>query len=134
MLSTKRQKLNLLSEMILFAKSNEKLEQPEHTFLLGIAKQLHISAKDFNNLINHPITYNCIKCYSERIIQFYKLVRLMQTENITTRSENFKIYNYGLRMGLNHNAISNVLFLMDRFKDLMIPDDVLLDAFKVQYN
>ncbi|AUC80694.1 hypothetical protein [Lacinutrix sp. Bg11-31] len=130
----KVEKLSLLSEMIAFAKADKNLKRLEYNFLLGISKQLNVSREDFDYLIEHPINYENLKSHSERIVQFHRLVLLTHIDKERTRSEEVKLYNYGLRMGLNHESITKVLYLMDGFPNMMVPAEVLIDIFKVQYN
>lgn len=128
------EKLSLLSEMIAFARVDNSLKEIEYNFLLGVAIQLGISQSDFEHLLTNPVTYVKLKSYSERIVQFHRLVLLMNIDNkITTRELN-KLHNFGLRMGLNFDAINKVLELMESFPNKLIPPDFLIDIFKVQYN
>lgn len=128
------EKLSLLSEMISFAKADKELKTIEYNFLLGVAQQLEISREDFDYLIEHPINYVHLKSHSERIVQFHRLVLLMHIDKERTRAEVVKLYNYGLKMGLNHESITKVLYLMEGFPDMIVPAEVLIDIFKVQYN
>lgn len=128
------EKLSLLSEMIAFAKQDVSIKTIEHNFLLSIAKQLDISEEDFNYLFQNPITYLNLKSHSERIVQFHRLILLMNLDHKVSKKELVKIHNFGLRMGLSHDAISRVLDLMDSFPNKIVPPDFLIDIFKVQYN
>ena len=128
------EKLSLLSEMIAFAINDSSLKNIEYDFLLGVAKQLDITREDFDYLINHPIDYKHLKSHSERIVQFHRLVLLMNIDGEITQEEIIKLHNFGLRMGLNHESINKVLYLMDSFPNKIVPPDVLIDIFKVQYN
>ncbi len=128
------EKLSLLSEMIAFAKTENELKPIEYNFLLGIAKQLEISQSDFDYLIHHPATYIPLKSHSERIVQFHRLILLMNISNDITKAKLVKIHNFGLRMGLNHDAINKVLDMMNSFPNKIVPPDMLIDIFKVQYN
>ena len=130
------EKLSLLSEMIAFAKYDKDIKHIEYNFLLGVAKQLEISREDFDYLIEHPINYIHLKSHSERIVQFHRLVLLMNIENQgDDGSKNvIKLYNFGLRMGLSHESITKVLYLMESFPNKIVPPDFLIDIFKVQYN
>ena len=130
------EKLSLLSEMIAFAKYDKDIKHIEYNFLLGVAKQLEISREDFDYLIEHPINYIHLKSHSERIVQFHRLVLLMNIENQgDDGSKNvIKLYNFGLRMGLSHESITKVLYLMESFPNKIVPPDVLIDIFKTQYN
>ncbi|MDO7171497.1 TerB family tellurite resistance protein [Mariniflexile sp. AS56] len=131
------EKLSLLSEMIAFAKYDKDIKHIEYNFLLGVAKQLEISREDFDYLIDNPINYIHLKSHSERIVQFHRLVLLMNIDgdNGDNNSKNvIKLYNFGLRMGLSHESITKVLYLMDSFPNKIVPPDVLIDIFKTQYN
>lgn len=128
------EKLSLLSEMIAFARVDNSLKEIEYNFLLGVAKQLGICQTDFEYLLTNPVTYVKLKSYSERIVQFHRLVLLMNIDNEITTRELIKLHNFGLRMGLNFDAINKVLELMESFPNKLIPPDFLIDIFKVQYN
>ena len=132
------EKLSLLSEMIAFAQYDKEMKDIEYNFLLGVAKQLDISREDFDYLIMHPVHYKHLKSHSERIVQFHRLVLLMnleqEHENNNTSKGIIKLYNFGLQMGLSHESISKVLYLMDSFPNKIVPPDVLIDIFKTQYN
>lgn len=128
------EKLSLLSEMIAFAKIENSLKPIEYSFLLAIAKQLEISREDFDYLIEHPVSYTHFKSHSERIVQFHRLVLLMNIDSEHTQNEITRLHNFGLRMGLSHESINKVLYLMESFPNKIVPPDVLIDIFKVQSN
>ncbi|EGV42930.1 TerB family tellurite resistance protein [Bizionia argentinensis JUB59] len=130
----KLEKLSLLSEMISFANNEKDLKPIEYSFLLAIAKQLGICRADFDYLTVNPITYIHLKSQSERIVQFHRLVLLMNIDVEHTLKSEIKLYNYGLRMGLSHESINKVLYIMEEFPNKIVPADVLIDIFKVQYN
>lgn len=128
------EKLSLLSEMIAFAKNDNNIKSIEYRFLQGVARQLEISQEDFEYLFLHPVTYVHLKSHSERIVQFHRLVLLMNLGHSADPKQLVKIHNFGLRMGLSHESINRVLDLMESFPDKVVPPDFLIDIFKVQYN
>lgn len=128
------EKLSLLSEMIAFAQTSANIKSIEYKFLLGVAQQLEISQEDFDYLFQHPVNYVHLKSHSERIVQFHRLVLLMNLNNEMTRKELVKLHNFGLRMGLSHESINRVLYLMESFPNKIVPPDFLIDIFKIQYN
>ena len=128
------EKLSLLSEMIAFAQIDTNIKSIEYKFLLGVARQLEISQKDFDYLFKYPVNYVHLKSHSERIVQFHRLVLLMNLDREITNKELVKLHNFGLRMGLSHESIHRVLDLMESFPNKMVPPDFLIDIFKVQYN
>lgn len=128
------EKLSLLSEMIAFARIDNTLKDIEYNFLLGVAKQLQITREDFDYLLDHPVTHINLKSHSERIVQFHRLVLLMNLDENIADKELIRLHNFGLRMGLSHEAINKVLDLMESFPNKIIPPDFLIDIFKIQYN
>lgn len=128
------EKLSLLSEMIAFAQTDTSIKTIEYKFLLGVAKQLEISQEDLVYLFEYPVSYVHLKSHSERIVQFHRLVLLMNLGQNITNKELVKLHNFGLRMGLSHESINRVLDLMESFPDKIVPPDILIDIFKVQYN
>lgn len=128
------EKLSLLSEMIAFAQTNDPIKTIEYNFLLGVAKQLEISQEDFDYLFEFPVNYVHLKSHSERIVQFHRLVLLMNLSQNISEKELRKLHNFGLRMGLGHESINRVLDLMESFPNKIVPPDFLIDIFKVQYN
>ena len=128
------EKLSLLSEMIAFAQIDANIKSIEYKFLLGVAKQLEISQEDFDYLFKYPVTYVHLKSHSERVVQFHRLVLLMNLEKEITTKELVKLHNFGLRMGLSHESINRVLDVMESFPNKIVPPDFLIEIFKVQYN
>ncbi|MDX1278135.1 hypothetical protein [Oceanihabitans sediminis] len=128
------EKLCLLSEMIAIAKGDNDMKNMEYHFLFEVAQQLKISREDFDYLIQHPVSYTHLQSHSERIVQFHRLVLLMSQDGEITSEELAKLYNFGIKTGLSQESISKVLFLMEGFPDKIVPAEVLIDVFKVQYN
>lgn len=128
------EKLSLLSEMIAFAQTESNIKSIEYNFLLGVARQLDICQEDFDYLIEYPVNYVHLKSHSERIVQFHRLVLLMNLEKKISNRELVKLHNFGLRMGLSHESINRVLDLMESFPNKIVPADFLIDIFKIQYN
>jgi hypothetical protein len=128
------EKLSLLSEMIAFAQIDANIKSIEYKFLLGVARQLEICQEDFDYLFQHPVTYVHLKSHSERIVQFHRLVLLMNLDQNICDKDLRKLHNFGLRMGLSHESINKVLHVMESFPNKIVPPDFLIEIFKVQYN
>ncbi len=128
------EKLSLLSEMIAFARIDNNLRAIEHKFLIGVAKQLEITREDYDYLLENPVTHINLKSHSERIVQFHRLILLMNLGSEITNKELIRLHNFGLRMGLSHESINRVLDLMESFPNKIVPPDFLIDIFKTQYN
>ena len=120
--------------MIAFAQTDTNIKSIEYKFLLGVARQLEISQEDFDYLFKYPVTYVHLKSHSERIVQFHRLVLLMNLDKDISEKELVKLHNFGLSMGLSHESINRVLDVMESFPNKIVPPDFLIEIFKVQYN
>ena len=84
----------------------------------------------FNTETEHVVP----KSEAERIVQFHRLVLLMNVDQVQTEKEIARLHNIGLGMGLRPTAIDQVLAVMHEFPNNVIPPQVLINIFKAHYN
>lgn len=133
-MANKVEKISLLSEMIACSNRNNKIKNDEYKFLSHVAKLLKVSKTDFQYLIANPNYSKPLASHSERVLQFYRFAHLTYPSTNREPIEVVELHNFGLRLGLNHESITRVLYLMDSFPAGFVPTDVLIDLFKIQYN
>lgn len=133
-MSSRAEKLSILSEMIAFARVNNKVSDPEYQFLLGVAEQLGVGKADFDALFKTEAKKVIPKTQADRILQFHRLVLLMNVDQEQDDLEIRKLHNIGLGMGLPPSAIEQVLTVMHQYPDKVIPPEVLINIFKAHYN
>ncbi|NHF57849.1 TerB family tellurite resistance protein [Flavobacteriaceae bacterium TP-CH-4] len=133
-MSTYKEKLSILSEMIAFAKIDKVVGDPEYNFLLGVASHLGVDRKTFDSLFEIEVEHVIPKTQADRIIHFHRLVLLMNVDRRQLEIEVSRLHNIGLGMGLPPSAIEQVLTLMHRYPDKIVPPEVLIDIFKAHYN
>lgn len=133
-MSTYEEKLSILSEMIAFAKVDDQVKELEYNFLLGVAAHLEVERAAFDALFEKESTHVIPKTQAERILQFHRLVLLMNVDQIQEDSEIRKLHNIGLTMGLPPTAIDQVLSIMHQYPNNVVPPEVLIDIFKAHYN
>ena len=133
-MSNYEEKLSILSEMISLARVNEGIKDVEFDFLWGVAEQLGVHRDDFETLFDSPARNIIPKTLLQRIIQFHRLVLLMNVDREQTFKEIDKLHNIGLRMGLPPSAIDQVLVVMHQYPDNIIPPEILIGIFKAHYN
>ena len=126
--------LSLLSEMITFVRSDHEVNQKEYNFIYAIALQFGIDKEELDELFNKNVKYSPPKPESERILQFHRLVLLMNVDEVQHPEEINKLREFGVRMGLSPFAIDRVLKIMNNFEDKIVPPNVLIDIFKTYYN
>lgn len=133
-MSTYEEKLSILSEMIAFAKVDDVVKEPEYNFLLGVASKLEIEKSVFDDLFENESDYIIPKTQADRIVQFHRLVLLMNVDKEQLQFEVSRLHNIGLSMGLPPSAISQVLEVMHQYPDKVVPPHVLINIFKAYYN
>ena len=128
------EKLSALSQLIAFARTGKAIKDVEYNFLVIIANQIGVSKIEFDKLLKKPVAHINLQTESERIVQFHRLLLLMNVDKEIENSELEKIHQLGLKMGLNIQAIDKTLEIMRQYKNNNIPPEVLLRIFKTYYN
>ncbi|MET6990144.1 TerB family tellurite resistance protein [Sediminicola arcticus] len=133
-MSTFEEKLSILSEMIAFARVDHSVKTEEYNFLLNVANQLGVDKQTFDSLFGKTAMPVFLKSEAERILQFHRLVLLMNVDSSDSSLEVALLHNIGLGMGLPPSAIEQVLTIMHRYPDKIIPPEILINIFKIHYN
>ncbi|WP_196886598.1 TerB family tellurite resistance protein [Aureivirga sp. CE67] len=128
------EKLSLLSQLIQFAKSDAPLNAEEYNFIVNIAEQLGVEKPELNSLLVKKVSIEIPKEESDRIVQFHRLVLLMNIDDTNKSKELEMIRNIGLKMGLSPIATDKVLETMHRYEDKIVPTEVLISIFQRHYN
>lgn len=130
----KNERLSLLSELIKMAKADNEVREVEFQFLLAIASQMGVTKDDFKALFEQYIEFNPPKIEFERIVQFQRLVLLMNVDLVIDEDEIEYIKDLGIRMGLHPMATNEVLKVMNEYENKVIPPDVLIGIFRTYHN
>ncbi|MFT4832410.1 MAG: hypothetical protein ACI815_002063 [Psychroserpens sp.] len=133
-MSTFEEKLSILSEMIAFARVDHSVKTEEYNFLLNVANQLGVDKQIFDSLFDKTALPVFLKSEAERILQFHRLVLLMNVDRTDSSLEVALLHNIGLGMGLPPTAIEQVLTIMHKYPDKIIPPEILINIFKIHYN
>ena len=133
-MSSYEEKLSILSEMIAFARADYSIKDSEYDFLLGVAHQLGVDKETFDTLFEVKVEKIIPKTQAERILQFHRLVLLMNVDQEQHHIEVSKLHNIGLGMGLPPSAIEQVLTIMHQYPNKIVPPEVLINIFKAHYN
>ena len=128
------EKHSLLAELIKLAKADGNIREVEFRFLLSIAAQMGVTKDDFKSLFEEYIEFNPPKMEAERIIQFQRLILLMNVDLNIDQSELDYIKDLGIRMGLHPSATNRVLEEMHKHPNKIIPPATLIDIFKTYHN
>lgn len=133
-MDTYQEKISLLQEMIAFALIDGELHDREYDFLEMVAMELEIEKPVFHQLFKNRGEVTVIKDEFHRICQFYRLALLMHIDGVLHETEQIKINEIGINMGLNPYAMKRVLNLMKNSPNRMVEGDILLAVFTEQHN
>lgn len=129
-----KEKLSLLRELIKLARCDHKVREQEYEFLLTIAQSINVSKEDFDSLFEKHIEFMPPESEFDRILQFHRLVLLMNVDQETSDLEIKFIKDIGIRLGLNPFATNQVLAEMNLYPEKVIPPEKLIEIFKAHYN
>ena len=129
-----KEKLSLLTELIKLARCDHQVREQEYQFLLTIAKSLDVSTEEFDSLFDTYIEFTPPESVFERILQFHRMVLLMNVDQETSDSEVEFLKDIGIRIGLDPMATNRVLIEMNKYPNKVIPPEKLIELFKEQFN
>lgn len=130
----KNERNSLLSELIKMAKADNTIRDVEFQFLLSIASQMGVSKDDFKELFEQYIDFNPPKMEFDRIVQFQRLILLMNVDLEIDIKELEYIKDLGIRMGLNPLATEEVLKIMYEYPNKIVPPEKLIGIFSTYHN
>ncbi|MGJ8666419.1 MAG: TerB family tellurite resistance protein [Patiriisocius sp.] len=123
----------LISDLIVIAKADDKIDEAEYDFIHRIAEKMHVSAKEVNDLFHEPLPSTKIPTEMGRITHFYKLVLIMNIDDETHESEITAIKQFGLKMGIRQGVVNQMLLKFAEGQKT-IPSEDILKIFKTYYN
>ncbi|MBU2020212.1 MAG: TerB family tellurite resistance protein [Bacteroidetes bacterium] len=125
---------SLLCELIQLAKADETISQAEFQFLMSMAGHLGLNQSDLESIIENPVEFDPPTSEGDRIIQFHRMVLLMNIDLSSTEEERQFLINSAIRMGLSPTATRAILNKMNEYPNKIVPPDVLISIFKTHYN
>jgi uncharacterized tellurite resistance protein B-like protein len=129
-----KERLSLLAELIKMAKADDEVREIEFDFLLILAQQMGVSKEDFKLLFEQYIAFHPPKLESERILQFQRLILIMNVDADMSQEELDYICELGMKMGLHPNATNEVLTIMNDYENKVVPPEKLIAIFKTFHN
>lgn len=133
-MSTYQEKLSILSEMIAFARVDKTIKQSEYNFLISVSENLGVAKSTLDALLLQKAEKKVLRSQVDRIVQFHRLLLLMNIDKKQTKTEITKLQNMGLKMGLPPSAIGQVLEIMHQYPNKVVPAEILINIFKAHYN
>lgn len=133
-MSEENEKLGLLAQLVKMAKADDKIRDIEFQFLLSLAAQMGVTKEDFKRLFEENIEFQPPRLESDRIIQFQRLILLMNVDLEIDEREMDYIKDLGIRMGLHPSATDTVLKEMYNYENKIVPPARLIEIFSTYHN
>ena len=124
---------SILRELIELSKI-DGVNNIEFQFLLTIASQIGVTKADFKVLFEQYIKFLPPVLEVDRIVQFHRLVLLMNVDAETSEKELDYLKTAGIKMGLNSLATEKVLNEMYKYPNKLIPNEKLFEIFQLFHN
>ena len=128
------EKKELLLEMIAFATVDSQLSKKGYDFLFLIANELNFEKGGFIDLLSQELPALPDNMKLNRIKQFYKLVVFFQNDGVLYKQDPDLIVHIAISMGLDTDAIRQLLKKVKNAPNTAIPDAVLWDIFNEELN
>lgn len=128
------QRNSLFSQLIRLAQSDGEINFQEFQFLLGLAKQLGLDKDELKELFEEHIDFHPPRIEYERIVQFQRLILMMNVDLEIDEKEIEYIRNIGFLMGLHPHAIEEILSVMNDYPNKVVPPEKLIQIFTTYHN
>lgn len=127
-------KKSLIQQLIDLAKSDNQVKDVEFQFILNLANQMGVSRSDLKEIFEQHIEFQPPKLEFDRIVQFQRLILLMNVDLEIDEKELDYIRNLGIRMGLHPAATNEVLKIMHDYPNKLVPPNKLIGIFQTYHN
>jgi uncharacterized tellurite resistance protein B-like protein len=129
-----QENLSLLAQLVKLANADDEIKEIEFQFIMSIAAQLGVTPEEFRSIFETYIDQTPPKLEGDRIVQFHRLVLLMNVDGETSEEELAKVRKMGVKMGLNPQAIDMVLKEMHDYPNKVVPPSRLIEIFSLFHN
>ena len=129
-----QEKMGLLSQLIELAKSDHHLSDKEKDFIHTLGKRMGLLENQIIELFQNPAPYSPVENEFDRILQFHRLVLLMNVDEHVSHQEMQETRIMGMKLGLHPEAIEEVLNRMFDYENNVIPPDDLMAIFLRHHN
>lgn len=127
-------KKSLIIQLIGLAKSDGNVHPDEIELIGKMMEQLGMDKSSLRSLFEEEIRVHPPKGDNERLLQFHRLVLIMNIDREIDREETKYLKNLGIQLGLLPAATNEILKVMKDYPNKVIPPERFVSIFKTFYN
>lgn len=125
---------SMISELIALSKVDGEISEMEVGFIKQIGNGMGLNDTEIVELFSNPTPFNPPDGQLDRIVQFQRMVLLMNVDSQVDVSEINHLQVMGLKMGLHPEAVKEILTRTSDYPNNAIPPDVLIQIHKKYFN
>jgi len=124
------------SDLLFIAKSDGKVTKNEYHLLLDIAKIIGLSEDEALDMINGENHFQSAKptSYHDRMQHLFQLLFIMKIDGDIDRKEIEAVKNIALYLGLNLNLTDDLIDVLRKHKNQLIPEKEMIEQVKKYLN
>ncbi len=134
MSTTQEEIKSMISELIELSKVDGHVSDQEIGFIQQIGNMMGLANEEILALFKTPAPFNPPDEHFDRIVQFQRMVLLMNVDQDVHPNELNHLKLMGMKLGLNPHAVNEVLEKMDDYPNNMIPPEDLLKIYSKHMN
>lgn len=128
------EKKSIISELIALSKVDGVVADDEVALIKQMGNMLGLSDPEILDLFQNPAPFKPPSAPMDRIVQFHRLVLLMNVDGEISPNEIQHLKLAGIKLGLDADAVEEVLIKMQEFENNLIPPDALLAIYTKHLN
>lgn len=132
----KARNMAVLAMLVQMAEADGDLDLAEQEFILDVAYQVQLTGDEVEEIFTHPKKFVLIPPRNEedRMTILYYLLFMMRIDGKILPKEEELCYKAGLRLGFNHDMVTDLIFVMKKHLHEELPEDALLNVIRKYLN
>ena len=126
----------ILAMLVQMAEADNDLDLAEQEFILEVAYQVGLTGDEVEEIFTEPSKFvlKPPKNEEDRMSILYYLLFMMRIDGKILPKEEEMCYKAGLRLGFNHDMVSDLIQVMKNYLFEELPEDALLDVVRKYLN
>ena len=129
-----QEKRSIISELIELSKIDGEISDEEVQLIKTMGNMIGMSDEEILDCFKNPAPFDPETSTMDRIVQFHRLVLLMNIDGQVKAAELNHLRMIGMRMGLNPDAVNEVLTRMYDYPNNLIPPNDLIAIYSKYMN